>query len=629
MNKITRKYLSVLASVGLAALLCASPALAQVAPPLGQAGSFAALAGSTLTNTGNSAIIGDVGVSPGTAITGFPPGVVTGGTIHSNDAVATQAQSDLTTAYNFLAGQAFNFDLTGQDLGGLTLTAGVYRFSSSAQLTGILTLNAQGNANAVFIFQIGSTLTTASSSSVLLINGGQNCNVFWQVGSSATLGTTSAVAGNILALTSITLTTGASLSGRALARNGAVTLDTNNVTVCPACPNPITLSPATLPNGTLGVAYSQTITASGGTAPYTFSVIAGSLPPALALAVGGTLSGTPTTAGSFTFTVRATDSAGCFGSQIYTIVINPAGIVCPPITLFPATLPAATAGTPYSQTITASPLSANSFSITGALPPGLSPTLGGGVLLLSGTPTTPGSFTFTVTATDTVTGCFGSQIYTLLVNCPTITISPATLPAVTAGTPYSQAITASPTATYTFSVTGGALPPGLSLASSGPSTALLSGTLTTPGSFTFTITATDTVTGCLGSQIYTVLVNCPTITISPIALPNTARFIPYNQQLTASGGTGAVTFLVTGGSLPAGITLSPSGLLSGQTATAGAFNVTISATDSNNCAGSQGYAFSVAAEIPTLSEWGLILLAGLLALVGFVTLRKSGRMQLG
>ena len=127
--------------------------------------------------------------------------------------------------------------MTGQDLGGLTLTPGVYCFSSSAQLTGTLTLDAQGNPNAVFIFKIGSTLTTASNSSVVVINTGGNssiaCNVFWQVGSSATLGTGTSFAGNILALTSITLNTGANVSGRVLARNGAVTLDTNNVTVCP------------------------------------------------------------------------------------------------------------------------------------------------------------------------------------------------------------------------------------------------------------------------------------------------------------------------------------------------------------------------------------------------------------
>jgi hypothetical protein len=203
------------------------------APSLGTAANFSVLAGSTVTNTGPSVVSGDLGVSPGTAVTGFPPGIVTG-TIHPGDAVAAQAQSDALIAYNNLAGQAClpANNLTGQDLGGLVLTAGVYCFDSSAQLTGTLTLNAQGDPNAVFIFQIGSTLTTASNSAVMVFNGGSTCNVFFQVGSSATLGTNTSFQGNILALTSITLNTGASVSGRALALNGAVTLDSNSFTTC-------------------------------------------------------------------------------------------------------------------------------------------------------------------------------------------------------------------------------------------------------------------------------------------------------------------------------------------------------------------------------------------------------------
>ena len=205
--------------------------LSAIAPLLGTAASFAVLASSTVTNTGPTIVNGNVGVSPGAAVTGFPPGTVVGGTIHAADALAAQAQSDTTTAYTNLAGQACNTNLTGQDLGGLTLTPGVYCFSSSAQLTGPVTLNAEGNPNAVFVFQIGSTLTTASASSVVGINSpsGAICNVFWQVGSSATLGTTTSFAGNILALASITLNTGASVSGRALARTAAVTMDTNKV----------------------------------------------------------------------------------------------------------------------------------------------------------------------------------------------------------------------------------------------------------------------------------------------------------------------------------------------------------------------------------------------------------------
>jgi hypothetical protein len=199
-----------------------------VAVNLGTADSFAVLAGQSVTNTGGTTITGDLGVSPGNAVTGFPPGTVIGA-IHAGDAVALQAQSDLTTAYNNAAGQAADATIAG-DLGGLTLGPGVYRASSSIGLTGTLTLDAHGDPNAVFIFQIGSTLTTASASRVLLVNGAQPCNVFWQVGSSATIGTTSTFVGNILALTSITVTTGATIDGRALARNGSVTLDSNVIT---------------------------------------------------------------------------------------------------------------------------------------------------------------------------------------------------------------------------------------------------------------------------------------------------------------------------------------------------------------------------------------------------------------
>jgi hypothetical protein len=233
---------------------------AATAPSLGTAASFAVLGGSTVTNTGATVVNGNLGVAPGSAVTGFPPGVVTGGTIHRGDAVARQAQSDVSAAYTALASQPCNSNLTGQDLGGMTLTAGVYCFSTSAQLTGQLTLDGQGDPNAVFIFQIGSTLTTASAASVLLINGASSCNVFWQVGSSATLGTGTAFAGSILALTSNTLTTAASVNGRVLAQNGAVTMDTNRVSSS-ACSALTTSAPSS--TATAG----STVTPTSTTAP--------------------------------------------------------------------------------------------------------------------------------------------------------------------------------------------------------------------------------------------------------------------------------------------------------------------------------------------------------------------------
>jgi type VI secretion system secreted protein VgrG len=199
------------------------------------AGSFAVLGGSTVTNTGFTVLTGYLGLSPGSSITGFPPGTYSG-VEHISDAVANQAQIDATNAYGAAAGQAVTGTMTGIDLGGQTLDPGVYFFANSAQLTGILTLDTLGDPNAVFVFQIGSSLTTASASSVVFTDGVNPvlpvANVFWQVKSSATLGSTTDFAGNILALSSITLDTGANITcGRALAQTGAVTMDDNAVSI--------------------------------------------------------------------------------------------------------------------------------------------------------------------------------------------------------------------------------------------------------------------------------------------------------------------------------------------------------------------------------------------------------------
>jgi Ice-binding-like len=202
------------------------------APSLGSAQSFGVLGGSGVANTGFTTISGDVGSSPG-GVTGFPDGTNTG-TMHSADAVALQAQVDLILADNSLTNQKCGVDLTGQNLGGRTLTSDIYCYSSSATLDGDLVLDAQGNSDAVFIFQIGDALTTATGSSVVVTNGGSNGGVFWQVGSSATLGEDTKFAGTILALTDITLENGARVSGKLLALNGVVTLDTNNVMTPPS-----------------------------------------------------------------------------------------------------------------------------------------------------------------------------------------------------------------------------------------------------------------------------------------------------------------------------------------------------------------------------------------------------------
>jgi uncharacterized protein with beta-barrel porin domain len=281
-----------LAALSLMVLTPISPSHAQ-APPLGTLANFSILANTGITNTGPTVITGtpanpgDLGTVTAT-IGGFPPGIVNlPGIIHTpGDAPTILAQISLTTAYNNLVGRTTTVDLTGQDLGGKTLVPGVYNFSSLAQLTGTLALNGLGNPNSIFIFNIGSTLTTASASTVSLINGAQGGNVFWRVGSSATLGTTTSFAGDILAQTSITLNTGAKITcGAAWARTGAVTLDSNTITTCapgggpgggpPLGPTGVPLLAALLPSGAstneVSVARAlDTFVGNGGTLPLAF-----------------------------------------------------------------------------------------------------------------------------------------------------------------------------------------------------------------------------------------------------------------------------------------------------------------------------------------------------------------------
>ncbi|MCW5719258.1 MAG: DUF3494 domain-containing protein [Bauldia sp.] len=256
--------------------------------PLGTVADFAILAGTTITNTGGTVINGDLGLAPGTATTGFifspipdnGPGVVNGA-VHIADGVAVQAKVNLVTAYLNLQGRPTTVDLTGQDLGGQVLTAGVYNFDTSAGLNGTLTLDAEGNPNALFIINIGSTLTTEAASTVALVNGAQAGNVFFRVGSSATLGTTTTFNGNIVALTSITLTTGANIiCGAAWAQNGAVTLDTNTITVCPLIPATVgeVLGPE-LPDNTQAVVDAIDALLEGGTLPDDIAALIAFLSP--------------------------------------------------------------------------------------------------------------------------------------------------------------------------------------------------------------------------------------------------------------------------------------------------------------------------------------------------------------
>jgi hypothetical protein len=259
-----RRFITLLSSGVLASALFVGLTAGAEQPGLGGAGHYAVMAATTITSTGLTVINGNLAISPNgaTSVTGFPPGVVTGA-VDANNGAAIAAAVDLAIAYNDAATEPFTVNLTGQDLGGLILGPGVYRFDSSAQLTGTLTLDGEGSTNPTFIFQIGSTLTTASASRVVLINGAGGCAVFWQVGSSATLGTTTAFQGTIMALASITVTTGVTIGvggssngGRALALNAAVTLD-SNVIIPPsaaclfaATPTPAPTTPTPAPTDT-------------------------------------------------------------------------------------------------------------------------------------------------------------------------------------------------------------------------------------------------------------------------------------------------------------------------------------------------------------------------------------------
>ncbi|WP_416356551.1 putative Ig domain-containing protein [Aureimonas phyllosphaerae] len=361
----------------------------------------------------------------------------------------------------------------------------------------------------------------------------------------------------------------------------------------------IFVSPASLPGAMRGQAYSQSLSASGGTAPYSFSVTAGALPSGLTLSSSGILSGTATSAGSYTFTVNAVDAstgtgAPYSGSRSYTL-----NVAVPAIALSPTTLSDATVGQAYNQTLAASGGTAPyTYAVTaGALPAGLS--LGGGSTL-SGTATVAGTFVLTVTATDAF-GNTGSRGYTISVVAPSITLAPGSLPNTTAGTAYSQSLTATGgTAPYSFAVTAGALPTGLTLSSGGT----LVGTATSAGTFNFIVSATDG-NGNTGSRGYSISVGAPSITLAPGTLPGSTAGLPYSQSLSASGGSAPYTFAVTAGALPAGLTLDSSGTLSGTATVPGTSNFNVTATDANGSSGSAIYTVTVAAPTVTVAPAAL------------------------
>jgi hypothetical protein len=307
----------ILASLGYALAHPHAGIVFAIAPvAVGSLKTFAVLGATTVTNTGPTVVQGDLGLSPGSSVVGFPPGIVRG-TKHVTDSQAAQAQVDLTAAKADAGGRGGAVPIVG-DLGGQTLTTGVYSAAAAQGLTGDLTLN--GSPTDVWIFQIGTALTVAGR--VLFTGGAQASNVFWNLGSSATIGVGSVMAGNIMALASVTLATGASLNGRALASTGAVTMDTNNISAPGAAGFGLTCGIA---DGFLTIPYSSLFPVSGGTPPYTFNLVSGVLPIGLSLNPStGLVSGTPTQLGKFTFTINATDSNGFTAPVVCSITIRSA-----------------------------------------------------------------------------------------------------------------------------------------------------------------------------------------------------------------------------------------------------------------------------------------------------------------
>jgi uncharacterized protein YhjY with autotransporter beta-barrel domain len=362
----------------------------------------------------------------------------------------------------------------------------------------------------------------------------------------------------------------------------------------------LAINPASLPNATQGLVYNQTVTASGGIAPYTYSVSAGSLPAGLSLNPStGAITGIPTGSGLSNFTIQAVDSAGNTGSRAYSVNVGANSL-----TVNPPTLPAGTQGVAYSQTVSATGGTGGpyTFSVSsGSLPTGLS--IDASSAVITGTPSAQGQFIFTIQAIDS-SGNAGSRSYAVNIGASgALTVTPPSLPNGTQGTAYSQTVSASGgNGSYTFAVSTGTLPTGLTL---NGSTGVISGTPTIGGSYSFTIMATDTA-GNNGSQAYTVNIGTSSLTVNPLSLPAGTQNVAYSQTVSATGGTGPYTFTISAGALPTGLSLNGStGVISGTPTGSGSSSFTVRALDTLGNFGTRAYAVNIGTASLTINPASL------------------------
>ncbi|MDQ3011655.1 MAG: Ig domain-containing protein, partial [Acidobacteriota bacterium] len=542
------------------------------------------VSGCPITNSGSATVM--VKPTPTCTISGANP--VNMGTTHTYTGTSTMPGSSfdwMISGNGTLSGPTTNptVDVIAGAPGSYTLTLTVMKDGCSSTCTFTVTVSCQ--AITVTAPVTNSGVANAAFSQTFTQSGGIGTTTFSKTGALPTgisLSSAGVLSGTPTQTGTFPITVTATDS------NGCTGMASYTLTI--TCQT-ITVTNPTTNTGTAGAAFSQTFTQSGGIGTTAFST-ASTLPTGLTLMTNGTLSGTPTQTGTFMITVKATDSNGCMGTgATYTLTIT-----CQTITVTNPATNTGTAGAAFSQTFTqAGSIGTTTFSTASTLPTGLSLSNGG---VLSGTPTQTGTFMITVKATDS-NGCMGTgATYTLTINCQPITVTNPATNTSTAGAAFSQTFTQSGgIGTTTFSKTG-TLPTGLTLSSAG----LLSGTPTQTGVFMITVKATDS-NNCMGTgAIYTLTINCQTITISPATIPGAFKGAPYSQTFTAAGAVGAVTWSVSAGSLPAGLTLSSAGVLSGTPGAIGNFTFTVKVTDANNCPGMQTYTLPVNEETMVIAD---------------------------